>query len=85
MYMKRLDTLKSIGMSSFQLSFSFCCLSELQVEMGDSEGGGDREGFLAVSNGCLFLLYDVVDVFVGIASKERSNKLHLGGGLKVLE
>ncbi len=42
--------------------------------MVDSEGGGDRQGFLAVGNGCRFFLHDLVDVFVGTASNIRGNK-----------
>ena len=39
-----------------------------------SEGGGDRQGFLAVSNGFRFQLNDLVDVFVGTAPNIRGTK-----------
>ncbi len=42
--------------------------------MGDGEGGGGDEGFLAVGNGSLYKLNDLVDVFVGTGANIRGKK-----------
>ncbi len=42
--------------------------------MGDREGRGGNEGFLAVGNGSVYKLNDVVDVFVGTGANIRGKK-----------
>ena len=42
--------------------------------MGDRKGGGGDEGFLAVGNGSLYKLNDLVDVFVGTGANIRGKK-----------
>jgi hypothetical protein len=51
--------------------------------MGDRGGIGNKEGFLAFSNGFQYQLNDLVDVFVGTCPNIRGPKtIPLRGGFK---
>jgi hypothetical protein len=48
--------------------------------MGLGWGWGDKESFLAFSNGLQFKLNDLVDVFVGTEPSDRGLKQYPSGG-----
>ncbi len=65
MWVFRIDTQQIAKQPSFQTCVLIFSLINRLLLMGDRKGGGGDEGFLAVGNGSLYKLNDLVDVFVG--------------------